>query len=300
MVKKKQINPYYLFLGVKKTQGTGKLKEIFGLIKQGKSAESLKSSEETEVSFARNHNYLGKRIAARDVLLAGKRRPRKNILVKVFWGPTGTAKTQKALDECWDAGLIVYIVGSSTGSVFYDYIDSEFDGEKIGAILFDDYYGAERYSNLLRMLGGTTVMLQIKGKMILMPDSIERIYFTSNAYVTDWYPNIHEKEYQKNGTHLSALARRIDEIEHITEVYIGTEVGTQVKGVILTPSNNDIVSPTIVHSRNYRVPSGHENCYCTGKNHDARCKITGVNRYPYKFLGGRPKRPDNLYLWSPE
>lgn len=126
-----------------------------------------------------------------------ERRPAKryrDVKVSVVWGKTGVGKTRRIVELEQDN---LYLKDNSQ---WWDHYDQH------QAVLFDDFYGQHRVSEMLRWLDGYHVQLNVKGGHTWLHAT--RIYITSNHPPELWYPSI-DNEVR------AALNRRINTIEHI-------------------------------------------------------------------------------------
>ncbi len=182
-------------------------------------------------TWCRNYRAIDRACSDRDRILAATV-VQEPPFVHVYWGPTRSGKSQKVLQLIQELGLTAYWVARGTSVTWYDGLDASFGGKVFDCLVYDDFYGAESYPMILKILDRYTVQLQTKGAMIIKP-VIKHVFFTSNNYPTEWWRKTHKKEFEKHGTHLSAFAARINELVHF-EILPGTEVG----GVVLTPQTS--------------------------------------------------------------
>ncbi len=138
-------------------------------------------------------------IARARMLLAPRRRdpPR----VDVFWGPTGTGKTRRAMAESVDP----YVVTPPTGNGHVCW----WDGYDLHSeVIIDEFYGWLPWSLLLRLLDRYPVRVRTQGGTVEF--TAKRIWITSNVDPREWY---RESRFISFGT----LRRRISEITHFSE-----------------------------------------------------------------------------------
>lgn len=109
----------------------------------------------------------------------------------VLWGDAGTGKTRTAHEEHPD----IFTVCPGETFPFDGY-----DGE--AAILIDDFYGQLKYHDMLRILDGHQLKVNIKGG--LRYAQWTTVYITSNNEPSNWY--------QLGMT--PALKRRLTEVHH--------------------------------------------------------------------------------------
>ncbi len=100
----------------------------------------------------------------------------KPVTVTVYWGDAGVGKTRKAYAE--DPEL--YRIPTLHSNILW--FDG-YSGER--AVLFDDFYGQVRYSDMLELLDGYRLTLQTKGAFTVK--EWDRVYITSNQHPTKWY-----------------------------------------------------------------------------------------------------------------
>ncbi|ANC51552.1 replication associated protein [Deer faeces associated circular DNA virus 1] len=115
--------------------------------------------------------------------------PRATPTVILLFGETGSGKSRAARELAGDE-----LYPKPMGAWWDGY-----RGHRV--VLFDDFYGNEQYSDLLRWLSELPISVPYKGGFT--PLLADRFFFTSNAHPRDWYPNIPDK---------SALWRRVTKI----------------------------------------------------------------------------------------
>lgn len=114
--------------------------------------------------------------------------------VHIYIGPPGTGKS-------WAARQLGTYYIKPSGKWWDGY-----QGQKV--VIFDDFYGTEKYCDLLRWLSEVPIKVQIKGSTIWLLAEI--FVFTSNQIPEKWYPNIPD---------ISALNRRITLRREFNEVF---------------------------------------------------------------------------------
>lgn len=114
--------------------------------------------------------------------------------VVVLWGKPGSGKTRLVHDN-FDNVYTVPDTASFTH--FTGYYGQEY-------VLFDDFYGGIKYSEMLRLLDRYPYDVNTKGGTTFWNPEI--IMITSNQHPDEWYPNILDT---------SALKRRIHKIYEI-------------------------------------------------------------------------------------
>jgi len=98
--------------------------------------------------------------------------------VYVFWGPTGTEKTRHAMK--FPNVYKVHAIGKN-GSVWFDGYDPSFHE----TVLFDDFYGGMKWTELLQITDRYPHLVQTKGGMVQFRP--KTIIFTSNSCPESWY-----------------------------------------------------------------------------------------------------------------
>lgn len=118
----------------------------------------------------------------------------------VYWGPTGTGKSWRALQE---AGANAYWKDPTT--TWWD----GFNGTQ--NVVVDEYTGQWPIEYLLRILDKYPLQVQIKGGMVKF--SAPHLWLTSNLEPEEWYPTA--KACQRE-----ALRRRLTNVVQLVDVYI--------------------------------------------------------------------------------
>ncbi len=103
--------------------------------------------------------------------------PWRTVKTTVFWGDTGTGKTKRVYEE--QKFEDVYKLDVSNTGVWWN----GYTGQKV--LLIDDFYGWIRYGQLLNILDGYPLRLDIKGDFTIA--KFERVYITSNEHPNMWY-----------------------------------------------------------------------------------------------------------------
>lgn len=112
----------------------------------------------------------------------------------LYWGDGGTGKTHK----CYElAGMDCF--PKDTGSMYWD----GYRGQK--NVVFDDFRGDISINYILRVCDKYPMNIPVKGTYV--PLECEKVYFSSNIPIDQWYPRI-------DNTTLRALKRRF-EIHHV-------------------------------------------------------------------------------------
>ncbi len=135
-----------------------------------------KSSREVSDQFFSAFVKFHRGISAYRLLHAVRRRwPME---VTVYWGPTGTGKSQAAWARYPEAFLLPP-QQSSSGCGWWDGYDGHED------IIVDEFYGWLRYSFMLQLLDRYPLRVETKGGSVEFVG--RRICFTSNKAPTEWY-----------------------------------------------------------------------------------------------------------------
>lgn len=140
------------------------LEEIMKMVKDG--AKEVEIANFAPDTWARNY-----RAIERYRMLV---EPKRNWVpeVKVYWGPTGTGKTRRALEEHPDAYFL--------RSKWWD----GYDGEE--HVIIDEFEGWLPFSFLLAVLDRYPMRVENKGGGRNLP--VKTITFTSHFHPEDWYP----------------------------------------------------------------------------------------------------------------
>jgi len=118
----------------------------------------------------------------------------------VYWGPTGTGKSWRALQE---AGANAYWKDPTT--TWWD----GFSG--VDNVVVDEFTGQWPIEYLLRILDKYPLQVQIKGGMVKF--AAPHLWLTSNLDPEEWYPTA--KSSQRD-----ALRRRLTNVVQLVDVYI--------------------------------------------------------------------------------
>jgi len=124
----------------------------------------------------------------------------RDIDVTVLYGSPGSGKTKKAFSSCDNPYFVVMPA---------DWWDG-YDGQD--TIIFDDFYGQVKISDMLRYLDRYPLQLPVKGGFTWAMWT--KVYITSNTPPASWYQGhctIPSEVY-------AALTRRITRVEHMTDV----------------------------------------------------------------------------------
>lgn len=115
----------------------------------------------------------------------------RDVEVLVYWGPTGTGKTRRAMQ--W--GDVYKMNQNTNGTLWFD----GYDGEE--TLLLDDFYGWIKWGELLGMIDGYPYRCQTKGGYVYA--KWKRVVITSNKPPSEWY---HERD-------IAPLNRRITRVD---------------------------------------------------------------------------------------
>lgn len=120
----------------------------------------------------------------------------RHVTTTVYIGPTGCGKTRRALaGDDWFKMPI-------SDKLWFD----GYTGQK--TLVLDDFYGGIKYSNLLQILHGHMISVQVKGGFVF--GMWTHVIITSNKEPQDWY---------KMGL-TPALERRLTNIIHLPDVFM--------------------------------------------------------------------------------
>lgn len=162
------------------------LKRAWELVKGGASDATL-FEEVTGVAFKYQRGIQAARAACsvpRDKNVAPE--------VQILWGPSGTGKSRRAIEENPEAFILTK--PSENGTLWWD----GYSGQKV--VIIDEFYGWIKYDFLLRILDRYPLRVQVKGGSVDL--AATKFVFTSNKQWEDWYLGIDD---------VSALRRRIVE-----------------------------------------------------------------------------------------
>lgn len=119
--------------------------------------------------------------------------------IVVYWGPTGTGKTRRAMEL-------------SNGNAWIYSSDGWFDGyDGDENVIFDDFGGHEfKLTYLLKLLDRYPMRVRVKGGFVSWVP--RKIFITSNHRPEDWYQNA-------SHLHREALMRRLETIEEMAQPF---------------------------------------------------------------------------------
>lgn len=188
--------------------GQGARNDLRGMMELIKKApnDTIGHMEADPETYSKHQRFIEKYIAAVEKDLT---REFRQVEVHVLWGDAGTGKTRLA----HEADPNIFTVNTDEAFPFDGY-----SGEK--TILLDDFYGGIKYHNLLRILDGHQMRVNVKGGSRYA--CWNKVYITSNVGPESWY---------KHGL-TPALKRRLTNVT----TFHGHEVG----GNIRPPPADDI------------------------------------------------------------
>ncbi len=117
--------------------------------------------------------------------------------VEVFYGGTGTGKTRKAYEVTGYDSAVTWRWVPSSGTTFFDGYYGQDN------VIFDEFRGQIPMGNLLTMLDGYPMTVQIKGSSVHW--SPTKVILTSPIHPKEWYQSMGEDRVEQ-------LLRRIDKI----------------------------------------------------------------------------------------
>lgn len=154
--------------------GQGRRSDLAG------ACESIKRGA-TEIELANDHPTVLMRYSngcARLIAIRERKRTKRwrDVHVSVLWGETGTGKTRFVYEtHGYDE---VYCKCGDMGSWWDGYTGQD-------VLLLDDFYGWIKHGQLLRVLDGHPLQLQIKGATTYA--AWTKVYITSNKPPDQWY-----------------------------------------------------------------------------------------------------------------
>lgn len=175
---RKEGEEYHEFGKISKPGKRTDLETIGNAINSGASMASI--ATEYPATFIRYHRGM------MALALVNRRSDMRSLQVKVYWGASGTGKTQAV----WRENPDVY---SKPSGNWWD----GYDGQD--AILLDDFYGETPYAELLRILDVYPLRVPVKGGFVQA--NWTKVFITSNTHPKDWYVDEH-----------GAFKRRVHEI----------------------------------------------------------------------------------------
>lgn len=132
--------------------------------------------------------------------------------VIVLWGPTGTGKTRRAMEE-----------GAIKCKYTSRYQWGHYEGQPV--VCFDEFKGQVVIEELLEYLDGhpTTVQIPYMGNKPWIP---KKIYICSNFQPRDWWP-----QGVISNTQYTALERRFTKVEYLA-ASLGGQAASPAAGVV--------------------------------------------------------------------
>lgn len=122
-------------------------------------------------------------------------RPMCNIL---FWGEPGTGKTRWVAQN-FKKSEVYFKPPAESGGDWWD----GYEGQKV--VVWDDFYGGHKFSNMLNWMDGYYRQVQRKGGTVNLKNHIN--IFTSNKPIEDWWPQMMQAP--ENRILFQAFRRRI-------------------------------------------------------------------------------------------
>lgn len=151
--------------------------------------------------------------------------PARSVKVFVHVGKPGTGKSTAVYNLHGDDK--VFTLSRPTSSSSQLWFDG-YDPEKHEAVLFDDFYGWIKISNLLQWCdpAQTRQRVPIKGGFVAWRPAF--IYFTSNVEWRQWY----KKHFEEVPDHIQAVHRRLTEVRQFKRKHNWVESDGPVYDVI--------------------------------------------------------------------
>jgi len=146
------------------------LRAMMKLIKANPS-DVLGHMEADPVCYSNNQRFIEKYTCA---IEKEATKDFRGVEVNVLWGEAGSGKTKAA----HEADPNIFTVNTDEAFPFDGY-----SGEK--TILLDDFYGGIKYHNLLRILDGHQLRVNVKGSSRYA--CWTKVYITSNVSPANWY-----------------------------------------------------------------------------------------------------------------
>lgn len=177
------------------SDGQGKrndLENMYDMIKKGASESEV--CEENPGTYARYFKAYDRMTMLRD-----KKRLNQfhEVKVHVLWGKTGVGKTSEVFRRHKPED--VYRLRKHDGStLWWDF----YENQKV--LLIDEFYGGIKYSELLQLLDGYYLSIQVKGGFRVSNWDI--VYITSNMKPKNWYKTVKDT---------SAMFRRITSVQEL-------------------------------------------------------------------------------------
>jgi len=146
------------------------LEALVGTIKESKSIRSVAEKHPVEyIKYSRGIERLFQHLAPVE------RRNWKTEVI-IYYGQSGTGKSKTAKEICEAREYNIYYKARSSWWCGYN-------GQE--AVIFDDFYGWQKYDDLLRITDRYPLVLEVKGGHTEFLAKI--IFFTSNKPIETWY-----------------------------------------------------------------------------------------------------------------
>lgn len=147
------------------------------LAKSGVSERELLNRDDTAGIILAHHNAFR---WCKSVLTAPSNTPSEwsKRSVIVYYGKAGVGKSQRVREECARFGLSLWVAPAGPVGVWYDGYDNH------AAALFDDFVGGMPFRDLLNLLEGNEVRVQVKGSHVTFKPSV--VFFTSDRHWREW------------------------------------------------------------------------------------------------------------------
>lgn len=124
--------------------------------------------------------------------------------VQVFWGESGASKSRRAMEKALqDHGSYYRPVINAQGQLWFN----KYEGQKV--LIIDDFYGAIKFSFMLRLLDGYKLEIERKGNTAWA--QWDAIYLTSNTHPREWWSSYQSIPDESR----LGFIRRITKIEHM-------------------------------------------------------------------------------------
>lgn len=231
--------------GVWKTKGQGRRTDLEALMEDiKKNAPKRETMEAMPATYSRHQRFAE---SYRAVVERDASRAFRQVCTTVLWGASGVGKTR--------------YVHEHEDKVFWVHPDDSFpfdgyDGEE--AIAFDDFYGNLRHHEMLRILDGYQLPVNVKGG--LRYARWTRVYITSNCEPSGWY---------KDG--LRALERRLTNIVHM-----------------------ELTQPCTVKDKPVTVESDSTDQICLKQHVTTKCNEVGGNSSAPTSMSTLESMPNNV------
>ena len=181
--------------GVLKINAPGKRTDYSGFVRMAKEGFSDLEILEKYPGLWMKHQHMIQKIKAKYRFEQQQQtRTDEGVEVYIYWGPTGTGKTRKVVEENED------LWSSIPGTTKW------FDGyEGQTAALFDDFNSDIPIEKMLRICDRYAVQVQVKGSTVQWIPT--KIFITSNINPADWWMDAQPE-------HKAAFKRRVKQVVH--------------------------------------------------------------------------------------